>query len=58
VIWLDPEPDRERSDYQEYIRRLRQIDDDVYLYKGYHQPPTEEEYHRLCEERSLFPWMT
>jgi hypothetical protein len=34
VNWLDPEPDRESGEY-------------VDLYRGFHQPPTEEEYHRL-----------
>ena len=50
VNWLDPEQDRESSDYEEYIRRLRQIDGEIGMYRGFHQPPTEEEYHRLCEE--------
>jgi hypothetical protein len=49
VNWLDPEPDRESSEYEEYIKRLRQIESRVTTYRGYHQPPTEEEYHRLVD---------
>ena len=50
VNWLDPEPDRESSDYSEYIEILRSINSQVHMYKGFHQPPTEEEYIRLYEE--------
>jgi hypothetical protein len=44
VNWLDPEPDSESSDYKEYVEELQA---QVKLYRGFHQPPTEEEYHRL-----------
>ena len=47
VNWLDPEPDRESSDYDEYIEDLQVINSQVGLYRGFHQPPTEEEYLRL-----------
>ncbi len=50
VNWLDPEPDRESSDYGQYIEELEEIENEVRFYSGYHQPPTEEEYHRLREE--------
>jgi len=49
VNWLDPEPDRESGDYVKYIQRLRQIDDQIGMYRGFHQPPTEEEYQRLFD---------
>jgi hypothetical protein len=50
VNWLDPEPDRESSDYSKYTEELEQINSQVYtLFRGFHQPPTEEEYHRLIE---------
>jgi hypothetical protein len=52
VNWLDPEPDSESSDYVEYITRLRQIDDEVTTYRGFYQPPTEEEYNRLWERNA------
>jgi hypothetical protein len=52
VNWLDPEPDSESSDYVEYIKRLRQIDGEVTTYKGFFQPPTEEEYMRLWERNA------
>ena len=49
VNWLDPEPDKERSDYGKYIEELQEIERDVNrsMYRGFHQPPTEEEYIRL-----------
>ena len=48
--WLDPEPDRESSDYEEYIEESQWRERKVNIYRGFHQPPTEEEYHRLWEE--------
>jgi hypothetical protein len=48
VNWLDPEPDRESSDYGEYIEELQEIECQKF-YGGFHQPPTEEEYHQLWE---------
>ncbi len=54
VNWLDPEPDRESSDYGKYIEELEQINSEVHLFRGFHQPPTEEEYIRLCEEYIIY----
>ncbi len=50
VNWLDPEPDRESGDYEKYLKALCNIDAEVKLFKGFYQPPSEEEYHRLVEE--------
>ena len=50
VNWLDPEPDRESIGYEKYIEELQEINSQVNFYRGFHQPPTEEEYHRLWEE--------
>jgi hypothetical protein len=50
VNWLDPEPDADSSDYEEYIEKFQKIENNVNVYHGFHQPPTEEEYHRLVEE--------
>eukprot|EP00985_Skeletonema_marinoi_P017195 scaffold9363_cov75-Skeletonema_marinoi.AAC.2 len=50
VNWLDPEPGRESSEYEKYIRELRQIEERVYLYQGFHEPPSEEEFNRLALE--------
>ena len=50
VNWLDPEPSRESSDYGKYTEELQGINSHVNMYRGFHQPPTEEEYNRLCEE--------
>jgi hypothetical protein len=51
INWLDPEPSSESSDYEIYIEELQHIDIERHInfYRGYHQPPTEEEYRRLCE---------
>ena len=49
VNWLDPEPDRESSDYEKYIEELQVINSQVTFYRGFHQPPTEEEYNRLLD---------
>ena len=40
VNWLDPKPDRESSDYEV-------IEEQVTIYRGFYEPPTEEEYLRL-----------
>ena len=50
VNWLNTEPERESNEYDEYIKRLRQIETPVDFYKGFHQPPTEEEYNGLYED--------
>ena len=47
VNWLDPEPDRESSDYGQYIRELEEIESHVDLYKGFHRPPTEAEFREI-----------
>lgn len=47
VIWLDPQPDVDSSDYDEYIEELHEIERQV-VYRGYYQPPTEEQYTRHC----------
>ena len=49
VNWLDPEPAQESNKYGQYIEEMQKINSQVKFYKGFHQPPTEEEYHRLCE---------
>jgi hypothetical protein len=50
VNWLDPEPNRESIGYKEYIAEKRKLDRMVELYKGFYEPPTEEEYTRLIED--------
>lgn len=50
INWLDPEPDREGDGYKAYTRELQSIQRGIRVYRGYHQPPTEEEYRRLCRE--------
>ncbi len=50
INWLDPEPDRESSDYELYAQELLSLQEDVFCFEGYHQPPSEDDYKRLCEE--------
>ena len=52
VNWLDLEPDRESGDYERYVEELQEIDDAVTTYRGFYQPPTEEEYNRLWERNA------
>lgn len=48
VNWIDPEPDRRSSEYRSYSRGLHRIQRNAMFYSGYWEPPTEEEYWRLC----------
>jgi hypothetical protein len=50
VNWLDPEPDKESSEYEEYIEESQWRERKVNIYRGFHQPPTGEEYRRLWYE--------
>jgi hypothetical protein len=47
VNWLDPEPDKGSSDYSKYIQDLQELERKVDRYRGFYQPPTEEEYNEL-----------
>lgn len=49
VNWLDPEPDRESSDYGKYMEELQEIEGQINYFKGFHQPPTREEFERILE---------
>ncbi len=55
VNWLDPEPDKDNSDYAKYIEELQEIEEYYKpdFYEGYHQPPSQEEYNRLVDEWRL-----
>ena len=49
--WVDPEPDSESCDYAEYIEELqRYVEGQGQMFKGFKQPPAEEEYRALCAE--------
>jgi hypothetical protein len=50
INWLDPEPDRESSDYEKYTEILQYFEFELRVYRGFYEPPTEEEYDRLMEE--------
>ena len=52
VNWLEPEPERDSSDYEKYIEELRRNKrrDPVDFFTGIFQPPSEDEYNRLLEE--------
>jgi hypothetical protein len=47
VIWLDPEPDVESSDYAIYVDELQQIGSRVDLFNGFERPPEEDEYREI-----------
>jgi hypothetical protein len=51
VNWLDPEPGRESNDYEKYTKELQEIEGQVDIFRGFHQPPTEEECNHLWAER-------
>lgn len=51
INWLDPEPNREDDDYEAYVEELTSIQRGISVYRRYYQPPTQEEYRRLCRER-------
>ena len=46
---LDPVPSTESSDYGAFTEELQRIEQCVDVYRGFYQPPAEEEYQRLCE---------
>ena len=50
VNWLDPEPDKGSSDYGKYIQDLQDLERNVNFFRGFYQPPSREEYYRMCEE--------
>ena len=56
--WLDREPEKESSGYEIYFQKLERILRDIDFYRGYSQPPTQDEYHRLRVEldRETFGW--
>jgi len=57
INWLDPEPSSDNSDYAAYIAELEHIERRIGFYRGYHEPPTEEEYRRLCGVPARIPEM-
>ncbi len=52
AIWLDPEPEKDSSDYEKYIEELQEIENEVDLFKGFQQPPNEDEFHLLQSRTS------
>jgi hypothetical protein len=44
VNWLDPEPESGSIGYEDYVTDYRRIQDEIGLYRGYYEPPTEEQY--------------
>ena len=48
VNWLDPEPSEDRLCYDKYAECLQKIEGETDFYRGYYEPPTEEEYRSLC----------
>ena len=54
VNWLDPEPNRKSTGYGKYMEELQKIEGQVNTFKGFHQPPPQEEYIRLMIEHGGF----
>ena len=54
VNWFDPEPDKDSSDYAKYVEELQEIKEEYAadVYEGYYQPPTQDEYIRLCQDQA------
>lgn len=51
--WFDPEPEEGSSKHEEYMSVLKfRYSNDVDFFKGFHGPPTEEEYGELVREKS------
>jgi hypothetical protein len=50
VNWLDPEPERGSICYEDYVADCRSMQDEIGMYRGYYEPPTEEQYTLLYEE--------
>ena len=50
VNWIDSEPNKNSSEYEQYVEELKEITKDLRVYKGFHQPPSEDEYLRIVKE--------
>ena len=61
VNWLDAEPSSESSDYENYVGALQLLRTIGILgtdfYRGYYEPPIEQEYLRLCERVRAPFWL-
>ena len=57
INWLDPEPSRESNTYDIYINELQKLErrrrTQLECFRGYYQPPTEEEYIGIYNELLL-----
>mmetsp|Transcript_5304 Transcript_5304/g.11506 ORF Transcript_5304/g.11506 Transcript_5304/m.11506 type:complete len:394 (+) Transcript_5304:39-1220(+) len=47
INWIDKEPYRDVNDHNEYLKELELLQADVWSYRGYYRPPTEQEYQRM-----------
>ena len=54
INWFDPEPEKvsfcSSEEYEKYTEELRHLEEKIDVFRGYYEPPTEEEYIRLCEK--------
>lgn len=48
INWFDPEPSEDTDGNEDYQTELQALQKFVILYKGFHKPPTEDEYERIC----------
>ena len=49
INWLDPEPSSESDDYEAYMKKLQRLEQRIDFFRGYYEPPTVQQYRRLCE---------
>jgi len=50
VNWLDPEPESDSREYEDYVADYNRIQGEIGPYRGHYEPPSEEQYTLLYEE--------
>ena len=50
INWFDPEPTPTDEGYQEYLRAVNLLQNEVGIFRGIASPPTREEFVRLAED--------
>ena len=51
INWLEPEPDRESTDYEQYTDQLSDVCKEITFYSAFYNPPTEDEYNQMYNRR-------
>ena len=50
VNWFDPEPQKGDAGYDDYLRELESIEQEVHFFRGFSKPPTRDQYQLLIQE--------